>query len=206
MQIYRFLSALVVIVLLPGCYSRYYFWGKEQFVQASKVRIDLADARSYLQTKRIYDQAATVGIFDVLWLNHVVRSTYAKLYAARKGLSGKEQQNFFEKHQEEMQDTLSFYVLMDNDSEHRLDMKVQETNWSIYLALDDKIYHPKYIKPVFLVPEYKKIFGYRSSPFRAAYLVAFDEQDKNGISLLDGLNTFTLTISSVNHKVSFTYS
>jgi len=204
MQIYYFLMALIIF-LLPGC-KQYIVWGKKNFVQAPKIRLDLAQARAFIQTRRVYDQAATVGIFDVLWLNHIVRGTYAQLYAARKGLSGEDARIFLDKHHREMEDTLSFYVLMNNDAEHRLDLKVQESGWSAYLTVDGKRYYPKMIKPAPLVPEYVKIFGYRYNQFRAPYLVTFHAKDESDADIVATADRIVLSISSVSHVLSFVYT
>ena len=201
MQI-KYIFLVLCIGMLPGC-KQYFFWGRDSFIQAPKIRVDIAQARDFLQTKRLYDEASTVGIFDVLWLNHTVRMAYVNIYATRKGFSEEEKEVLVAEHKKEVQDTLSFYVLMDNDQQHILSLKVQESRWSIYLRINNKTYNPVSIKPVVLTPEYSKIFGYRHNQFRSPYLVVFHAQDSDDEYLLKHTNRLELHINSVNHKVSF---
>ena len=200
----KYIFLVMLLGILPGC-KQYFFWGKDNFIQAPKIRIDMAQARKFLQTKRLYDEASTVGIFDALWLNHTVRMTYINLYAARKGFSQEEKDDLVAHHKREAQDTLSFYVLMDNDNEHILSLKVQESRWSIYLKIDNQTYSPVSIKPVALTPEYSKIFGYRHNQFRSPYLVIFHAQNSDDEHLLKHAQRLELHINSVNHKVLFSW-
>jgi len=204
MHVY-YLFCLLVILLLPGC-KQYLFWGKQNFIQAPKIRVDLTQARFYLQTKRVYDEASTVGIFDALWLNHTVRKAYVNLYAARKGLFEQDKQDLIEQHKKELDDSLSFYILMNNDEEHALNPKVQESRWSVYLIINNQRYSPSSLKPVLLTPEYVKIFGHRYSQFRAPYLVKFHATDMDDADLLNMASSIELHISSVNHTVQFRWT
>ncbi len=204
MQI-KYMVLVMLLGVLPGC-KQYFFWGQQNFVQAPKIRVDMTQAREFLKTKRLYDEASTVGIFDALWLNHTVRQTYINLYAARKGFCQEEKDDLIAHHKKEAQDTLSFYVLMDNDQEHILTLKVQESRWSVYLKINNTTYSPESIKPVMLTPEYTKLFGYRYNQFRSPYLVVFHAQDGDDQYLLDNAKSLELHINSVNHKVVLSWN
>ncbi len=204
MQI-KYIFLALYIGMLPGC-KQYFFWGRDNFIQAPKIRVDVAEARNFLQTKRLYDEASTVGIFDALWLNHTVRKAYINIYAARKGFSQEEKDILVAQHKKEARDTLSFYVLMDNDQQHILSLKIQESRWSIYLKINGKTYNPVSIKPVILTSEYSKIFGYRHNQFRSPYLVVFHAQDSDDQYLLNHTKKLELHINSVQHKVLFSWN
>lgn len=197
---YFFLS--IILFILPCCNPNYLKWGSAQIISAGKLKNDLFFTLEYLQTKKVYDQFITVGIFDVLWLTEPVRMTYVDLFATRTCLSDERVAILQEQQLEQLEETVSFYVLMNNDSEHILGTQASAP-WSACLKINCQVFQPVDIKSVELNPDYIRIFGKRYSSFRNAYLVSFKAIDVNNKFILDGANRLELVLSSPKYRVMF---
>ncbi len=199
---FRLIFLAVSLSFLPGC-KQYFFWGKESFVQAPKVRIDVDAVRLEVQTKRLYDQAATIGIFDALFLSSSVRNKAAELVSYWKAFSEEEEQELKNLDNKEQEEALVFYLLVGNTDAQRLSLKPDEPGWSVFLTVGSQKYKPSQIKQVDLPPAYKKIFGARANHFRIPYKITFDRYTDGQADLLS--NQFSLVLTTVNYTVTFNW-
>lgn len=174
-------------LLLTGC-SRYVCWVEDVFNEGQPTADYKYITQCYVRSIRVYDQFATLGLFDVLWLSDEVRTAYAKIYACKIGLSEDRYQIFVRRQLEENNHYLSFYVLGSIPSCEGKDHSILGTKdsvWSIVLFIDGKRYTPREIKTVDLTPEYMRFFGKTFTHFKTPYIVTFDAKDAFGQSLIE---------------------
>lgn len=158
--------------IFAGC-GRVADWGKEQVDQGVAMERLTDDAQTYVRSITVYDQFTTMGMFDALWLSDVVRTTYARLYAFRRGKSVDFKKTFLRRQLEENKHFLTFYVL----SPYEFPLGETQSRWVLFLDIDGRIFHPAEIKVVELDPEYKAIFGKKFTRFKESYNVKFDAKD-----------------------------
>lgn len=191
----------MLIMLLPGC-GRIIDWGKRSFAQTPTEEIDPAIARNYIRSAVAYDQIATAGKFDALWLSDEVRKTYSQLLAKKFGRTEEQQKASLRRQLEENKHFITFYVL--SLYEHPLGDPTSE--WAVFLRIDDKNYAPIEVKSVELSPEYIFMFGKRYTRFRVPYSVKFDARTIEDEPIInDDTQKLSLHFRSVNKKVTMTW-
>ena len=170
----------ILIVLLPGC-GRIIDWGKDNFYQGCEVNKNVSAARSYIKSKRVYDQFSLVGAFDVLWLSDAVRKTYVDLYARKYGKNEEQKQVFLRRQLEENNHFITFYVL----NPKNIILGEKDSYWSILLKVGDKVFTPIEQKVIDVSSEYIDIFGKKYNQFKDVYLVYFNAKDIENNFLID---------------------
>lgn len=204
--VFGYCSSMVMLSVLfffSGC-SRYFCWAKKTFRQADELGISVAPAQAYLRSVYVYDQFATVGLFEGLWLTDTVRDVAQHIFATRWAIDDNEVEEVRDQQHAENRDTLSFYLLMTPDSENYfVSLTKAQATWSILLAVDGRYFVPNEIKAIDLDPEYLRIFGSLYSHFKIPYLITFDAVDEQGDYLIsDQTRTVQLVLRSVKYRVS----
>lgn len=188
-----------MILLLPSC-GRLVDWGTRTFEQTPTVNATVADAQKYIRSVTSYDQLTTTARFDVLWLSDAVRTNYADLYALKFAKTDEQKKIFLRRQLEENNHFISFYVLS------LYDQPLGDTNsdWTLFLNIDDKNYSPIEIKSVEIAPEYIHIFGKKYNRFKVPYSVKFDAKDINDNFLITPeTKNITLHCRSLQADVTF---
>jgi hypothetical protein len=177
---YFHLSALVVLVFLPGC-GRLIDFGKSKVPQGTNTKKDMKSVQNHIRSTRVYDQFTFLGSFDSLWLSDEVRSVYVELYGVRHGGTEEALKVVLRRQLEENNHFISFYVLT------AIEMPLGETNseWSVFLKIGERQIAPIELKAVDLSPEYVHIFGKKMNRFKAAYLVRFKAKDIEDQRIID---------------------
>ncbi len=183
-------TALIIVMLLPGCGGNLVDWGKKTFVQSKKQKDSSDKIKSYVKQINLYDQLNTVGLFDALWLSDEVRRFYAEKYAAMTGKTEDETMTMLRRLYKANAHAISLYVLTPYD----VVFAVKPVEWGVYLEVDDKKYQPVFIKKCELPSQYKALFGTRFNAHKQPYEVKFDRHDANGVDLLS---------HDVSHMVRF---
>lgn len=201
MKIHTLSSIVMVLLLLPSC-GRVIDWGNRTFAQTPSLDSSVTAAQKYIQSVTSYDQLTTRARFDVLWLSDDVRINYANLYALKFGKTEEQKKIFLRRQLEENNHFISFYILS------LYDQPLGDTNseWTLFLTIDDKHYAPIEIKSVELSPEYIYIFGKKYNRFKVPYSVKFDTKDINDQSLItDETKYITLHCRSLGSEVTFVW-
>lgn len=169
---YISLSALILLGFLPGC-GRVIDWGKSKVAQGTDTKKDMKATREHIRSTRVYDQFTLLGTFDSLWLSDAVRNSYVELYTERHGRNDDAMNVVLRRQLEENNHFISFYVLS------AVDITLGETNsdWNVFLKIDEHQFVPIELKAVDLSPEYIHIFGKKMNRFKMAYLVRFNAKD-----------------------------
>lgn len=187
------------MLLLPNC-GRLVDWGNRTFEQAPTINSTVADAQMYIRSVTSYDQLSTAARFDVLWLSDEVRINYADLYALKFAKTDEQKKIFLRRQLEENNHFISFYVL----SLYAQPLGDTNSDWTLFLTIDDKNYSPIEIKSVELAPEYIHIFGKKYNIFKVPYLVKFDAKDINDNFLITPETTqISLHCRSLKSDVTF---
>lgn len=199
-QINLFLS-IMLMLLLPSC-GRLFDWGNRTFNQTPTINASVATAQEYIRSVTSYDELTTRARFDVLWLSDEVRTTYTNLYALKFGKTEEQRKIFLRRQLEENNHFISFYIL--SPYEHPLGDVNSE--WTLFLTIDDKNYSPIEIKAVELTPEYMHIFGKKYNRFKVPYSVKFDAKDINDNFLITPeTKNITLYCRSLKAEVTFVW-
>jgi len=194
-------SCLVILLLLPNC-GRVIDWGKRTFVQTPTIHADIKNAQSYIRSVISYDELSTRANFDVLWLSDEVRTMYANLYALKFGKTEEQRKIFLRRQLEENNHFITFYVL----SLYEHPLGDTNSDWTLFLTIDDKNYSPIEIKAVELAPEYIHIFGKKYNRFKVPYSVKFDAKDINDNFLITPeTQNITLYCRSLKAEVAFVW-
>lgn len=192
---------MIALVLLPGC-GRIVDWGERTFVQTPSLQASVSAAQKYIRSVTSYDQLTTRARFDVLWLSDDVRINYANLYALKFGKTEEQKKIFLRRQLEENNHFITFYVM----SLHECPLGEQNSEWTLFLVIDDKHYAPIEIKSVELSPEYMYIFGKIYNRFKVPYSVKFDAKDINDEFLITPeTKKITLYGRSINSEVTFVW-
>lgn len=177
MKLYVTILLIIVnlLVILPGCGNKVVDWTKDNFYQGEYIRKDAAIdvARSFIKSKRVYDQFTIVGDFDSLFLCDGVRRIYTDINYDKTGKSQEQRSLSLRRQFEETNHFISFYVLSLSD----IILGDKDSRWAISLRVGDRSFEPVKIKPVELACEYKEIFGKKYSKFKDPYLVIFNAKD-----------------------------
>lgn len=190
---------IVMILLLPSC-GRLVDWGTRTFEQTPTVNSTVTAAQKYIRSVTSYDQLTTTARFDVLWLSDDVRTNYADLYALKFAKTDEQRKTFLRRQLEENNHFISFYVLS------LYDQPLGDTNsdWTLFLTIDDKNYSPIETKSVELAPEYMHIFGKKYNRFKVPYSVKFDAKDINdNLLITPETKKITLHCRSLQADVTF---
>lgn len=163
---------LLFLMSLGGC-GRIVEWGKDNFYQGENVKKYSKIPREYLRSVVAYDQFVTQAVFDALWLSDPVRMAYVDAFTARMGKTDEQKNMLLRRELEENKHCICFYVL----SLYNILLGDPSSDWSVYLKIDDTIYHPAEVKYVDLTPEYQSFFGKVSNRFKTSYQIKFDAKD-----------------------------
>lgn len=199
-----------LFLLVPGCVNRVTQWSKETFNQGHKIDLSIKQACGYARTIHVYDEFATLGIFDVLWLSDDVRRAYAALHAVKSGTS-QEAFTALQRRQRALNDhSISFYILGYQPAEPKVKLfgtDKHEGKWSVYLEIDGKLYRSATIKCIeYLEPEYIMFFDKRYNRHQGRYLVTFDAQDAQGNNIITPqTRTIMLYLSTGEKKVALNW-
>jgi len=202
MKVYTVSIMTILLLLLPGC-GRMIDWGTKTFVQAPSLQASVSDAQKYIRSVTSYDQLTTRARFDVLWLSDDVRTNYTNLFALKFGKTEEQKRTFLRRQLEENNHFISFYVL----SLHEYPLGDHNSEWTLFLTIDDKHYAPIEIKSVELSPEYMYIFGKKYNRFKVPYSVKFDAKDINDQFLVTPeTKNITLHCRSLSAEVTFVWN
>lgn len=172
MKFIKHACGLLLLSLLPSC-GKLVDWGKDTFPQGEQLDVDLTPAQSYIQSVTVYDQFTTRAKFDALWLSDEVRTIYSDLYSSKYGRTEEQRKSFLRRQLEENKHFISFYIL----SLYEMPLGDQNSQWSVFLRIDEKNYAPMEIKSIDLSTEYVLIFGKRFNRFKVAYQCKFDAKN-----------------------------
>ena len=172
-------AAAVMLLLLPGC-GRFIDWGKSNFYQGEQVDNYRCDIKPYIRSVTIYDQFTTRAMFDALWLSDEVRLSYVDLHVSRQGKDEERKNSLLRRQLEENNHYLSFYVL----SLHEEKLGDPDSEWSMFLRVNDEFYQPMEIKEIELPYEYQIFFGKLWNRFKVPYLVRFSANDADDVPLI----------------------
>lgn len=190
-----------MVLLLPGC-GRVIDWGTKTFVQEPSPQPSINAAQKYLRSVTSYDQLTTRARFDVLWLSDDVRINYSNLFALKFGKTEEQKKAFLRRQLEENNHFISFYML----SLHEYPLGDLNSEWTLFLNINNKYYAPIEIKSVELAPEYMYIFGKKYNRFKVPYSVKFDAKDINDQFLITPeTEKITLHARSLHADVTFAW-
>jgi len=185
-QVALLCSLLIMLLSFSGC-GRYVCWMKDVFNQGDKLETFSCDVEGYIRSARVYDQFDTLGLFDGLWLNHVVRHAYVDSYSLKHCLSENDYLALLNQELEQADNFISFYVLASVPGQYNTLLTDVNSLWTVRLEIDGHCFEPVKLKIVELMPEYQKFFGPRYTIFKTPYLIVFDAIDKDGAPLTSPL-------------------
>ena len=193
----RWCVMCVMLLMFSGC-GKIIDWGKKSFNQGTDVDFSTDLVRRYLRSVSVYDQLTTSAKFDVLWLGDEVRTEYAKLHARTYGKTDEQYQALLRRQLEENKHFITFYVL----SLYENSLGDPESEWRLFLRVNDKNFAPTEIKVVELVPEYQTFFGKHLNRFRVPYRVMFDAKDiEDNLLVREETETVELFFRSTHKEV-----
>jgi len=191
-----------ILLLLSGCGGRIVDWGKQNFYQGEKGPDYTDRIKGLVQSKTVYNQLSTEGMFDVLWLNDEARTLYADMNSARLGKTPEQYKMFLRRQLEENNHYITFYVL----SLNRVPLKDSDTQWTIQLEAGGNQYAPIEIKQIELAPEYEYIFGEKLTPFKTPYQVKFGALNADDQPILhEGVKDIALHFSTIDRGTTFNW-
>ena len=192
---------MFIIVLLPSC-GRIIDWTARTFTQVPSLDTSRAIAAEYLRSMIAYDQFTTRANFDVLWLADDVRMAYVDLVTLKFGKSDEQRKVLLRRQLEENNHFISFYIL----SLYECPLGEQNSEWAIFLTINDINYVPIEVKAVDLSPEYIFFFGKRFNAFKVAYSIKFDARTIEDQPLITkDTDKLTLILRSVEKEVKFVW-
>lgn len=196
---------LIPLLLFPGC--RYYCWLKDVFDQGVYTDDFSTIPSKYVRSARIYDQLATLGIFDVLWLHDEVRIAYAQAYAEKHCLNEEQYERLLQRQFAENEQFINFYVLAAYPGQEDNTLNERDSFWAICLESDGQMYQPTQIKLLKdLDPEYIFFFCSRFTVFKDIYLVRFNKYRTDGSPVIpEGTKEITMHFNRVGRKTCATW-
>ncbi|HEV2601849.1 MAG TPA: hypothetical protein VGT41_06185 [Candidatus Babeliales bacterium] len=196
------LTLFIMIFSLPGCGGGIYDWGKGVFYQGKTLSYDKEIPEQYIRSVIVYDQFATKGDFNVLWLSDAVRIAYADLYAVHHGKSEEKKQAVLRRQLAENQHYIVFYVLSSyNDVLGEID-----SLWTLFLQVGDDYFEPVEIKAIDMEQEYRLFFGKRYDRFKTAYRVKFDAKAVDDSMIInEGTDGLILHFRSLEKQVQLVW-
>ncbi len=193
--------SIVLIFALSGC-GRLIDWGKENFYQGEQLDNYSCDVKPYIRSVTIYDQFTTRATFDALWLSDEVRQAYVQLHVLRQGKDEDRANAILRRQLEENNHYISFYVF----SLHEVKLGDAESQWSLFLKVNDEYYQPIEIKEIELPYEYQIFFGKEWNRFKVPYLVRFNANDSDDMPLIShDTQNIALYFRSANKENAFVW-
>ena len=193
---------LLALASLSGC-GRIIEWGKDNFYQGEEVKKYSAIPRKYLRSVVAYSQFMTQAVYDAIWLSDPVRTAYVDAFSDRTGKTEEQKNMLLRRELEENNHYIVFYVL----SLYNVPLGDPAGDWSVYLKLNDAVYHPVETKYIDLCPEFQSFFGKVYNRFKQSYQVKFDARDVDGQSLITPETTsIQLYFRSVKKEVHLTWN
>jgi len=164
---------------LSGC-GRLVDWGKRTLHQGDNLAVDTTSPHAYVRSIILYDQFATIAMFDAIWLSDAVRTAYTDIYALKYGKDEEQKKVFLRRQFAENRHFITFFVL----STTLAPISEENSEWTLFLQIGDETFAPQEIKKIALDPEYKAFFGKHFNRFKLAYRVTFDANDSEEVPLL----------------------
>lgn len=201
-KIFSLCIAFIMLVTLSGC-SRWIDWAERTFYQGEARCPSRAVPKRYLRSVVAYDQFTTIAMFDALWLSDEVKTAFTDTYMLKFGKSQERKLAFLRRQLEESKHYISFYVL----SSYRMVLGDPQSEWSLFLSIDDQFFTPVEIKEVDLDPVYIAFFGRKINQFKLVYRVKFDARDANDNLLLspDVQHCMALVFRSFKKEVTLSW-
>lgn len=198
---YKVFICLTIIGLLPSC-GRVMDWGINTFEQGNKVEQFDKIPQRYVRYEHVYDQLTTEAIFDALWLSDEVRTAYTNVHAQRFGKNEEQHNAFLRRQLAENDHYITFYVL----SLYTIPLNPSDSQWGIFLQLDNNQYEPLEVKEIDLNPEYKQFFGKRFTRFKQEYQIKFAAKDLNDTLLITPNSEVKLIFRSLKKEVTLVWN
>lgn len=172
---------LPLAILLPGC-IQYHKVVQSEFPQGKNHHDHRAIVHNHLRSVAIYRQFETMAKFDALWFSDYMRTCYANLYAARRGMRSEAYDAYLRRQLEENNHWITFYLLADIRDKAHISMSEKNTAWTLYLDADGEKIRPESIKEIEseMEPEVQGFFGHRFNFMKAAYIVKFPARNADG--------------------------
>lgn len=175
-------------LLLPGC-MKYYELSTTEFPQGSLVEQKANLAQQYLRSIKLYDQFATVALFDSLWLSPDVRTYFAKRFCDKRGKDSETHKAIQNRQLEETNHWIGFYVLADIRTRNHTSLNEKNAAWTFYLTVNKTTkLEPISMKEAELEPEYLALFGRCFNNFKTTYLVKFPAYGLDGKPYINSAN------------------
>ena len=191
-----------LLLCLPGC-GKIVDWGKSNFNQGKQLNGYRAQVAPYIKSVTVYDQFATRGLIDALWLTDDVRTAYAGLNAKKFGKSDEHKKIFLRRQLEENNYFITFYVL----SLYEMPLGDPQSVWSVFLRIGEFNYFPIEVKCVDLPLVYIEFFGKKYDRFKVAYSIKFDAKDIEDKSLItEDVEMISLYFRSVHKETKLSWN
>ena len=195
MKIHTLVQGIVIGamgIMLSGC-GALIDWYKETVPQSATHAYDKKTVQQYLKSIRLYDEFATIAMFDVLWLSDEIRTMYAKQYSAVRKHSSNAETEAIRRQLQVNETLIAFYVLSLRSSP----LHTATAQWIAYLDVDGVVYYPQEIKFIELVPHFKAMFGSLLTKHKQACEVKFNRIDQEGRDIMLGKK---MTLHFSDHK------
>lgn len=191
----------LILLLLSSC-GRIVDWTKSNFYQGEDVVLYDEQVMPFIQNVTIYDQLDTKAHFTVMWLSDPIRTAYAQLHTQRMGKNQTQYKAALRRQLEENNHYITFYVL----STHEVKLGVPESQWSLFLRVNERDYMPFELKEVELPIEYQQFFGRYWNRFKVPYIVKFCLTDENEDSIISDITeSISLFVRSAEKEHAFTW-
>lgn len=200
--VFQGMLGFFVLCFTSGC-NRIIDWGVTVFDQGTDIENKAEKAHKLVKSTAIYDQFATVGMFDALWLSNDVRILYSDLYSMRRCKNEELKKAFLRRQLEENNHFITFFVLSPFD----MNLADSQTRWSIFLKVNGAVYCPIEIAVVDLDFEYKAMFGKKLTRFKESYVVKFSalDIDENQI-LTDNIRNIELYFKTLTKETKLVWN
>jgi hypothetical protein len=175
-------------------------WARDSFYQGENLCYDKELARQYIRSASIYDQFATCGHFDIIWLSDQVRSVYTHIHASKLGMSEEKERLQLERQLAENEDWIVFYLISSVETLFADPL----SEWSVYLQIGESFFEPADVKVFDIGLEYKAFFGKRYNRFRTPYRIAFHAKGPDCVPFLSlGEDRLFIHLESLQKKTIF---
>jgi len=187
-------------LFFPSC-IKYYELAKTEFPQGKGKDVSRDILAENLKTIRVYNQFATLAIFDLLYLSDEMRSFYVDLFCNQRGKDETFKSAMLRRELEENKLWISFNILASVQDEENKGLGDKDSLWSVFLKMaDGQAISPVSIEEVDLSPEMKFFFAHRLTHYKRSYLVKFPAKNAEGKYYLSEGSKFKLVVSSVNKE------
>lgn len=194
----------ILVMLLTGCGGTLKKWKEETFTQASTYNFSeyKNTIKHYLHSLSLYDQFATVALFDALWLSDEMRMVISDIHVELLGKNREVRNNLLRRQLKDNSEYVTFYVL----SQHIISLVDHPTQWNLYLKIDDISYSPASVKLIEINPEYRIIFGQKLTVHKDMYEVKFLRINSKGKDILSTGEKMELFFNGLHHFGIITWS